>query len=76
MLDHSIFVFFNCCQLVNDVLQDFGYFLRLYERRNKFSYQLRKKLKERNQMKIKLSACVIQKFNWYELIRNYLNFKF
>ena len=75
MLDHSIFVFFNCCQLINDVLQDLGYFLRLYERRNKFSYQLRQKLKERNQMKIKLSACVIQKFNWYELIRNYLNFK-
>ena len=32
-----------------------------------------KKLKEKNQMKKELSACVIQKFNSYELLRNHLN---
>ena len=49
------------------------FFLRFYERRNKFRYQLRRKRKEKNQMKRKLSACVIQKFNGYELLRNHLN---
>ena len=43
------------------------------EKRNKFRYQLRRKLKEKNQMKRKLFACVIQKFNGYELLRNHLN---
>ena len=38
-----------------------------------FRYQLNKKLKEKNQMKRELSACIIQKFNGYELLRNYLN---
>ena len=50
------------------------FFLRFYERRNKFRYQLRRKLKEKNQMKRELSACIIQKFNGYELLRNHLNF--
>ena len=36
MLDHSIFVFFNRCQSINDVLSEFGYFLRFYEREKKF----------------------------------------
>ena len=38
-----------------------------------FRYQLNKKLKEKNQMKRELSACIIQKFNGYELLRNHLN---
>ena len=75
MLDHSIFGFFDRCQSINNVLQDFGYFLRFYERRNKFRYQLRQKLKEKNKMKRELSACVIQNFNGYKLIRNSLNSK-
>ena len=75
MLGHWIFGFFNCCQSINNVLNDFGYFLTFYERRNKFRYQLRQKRKEKNQMKRELSACVIQKLNGYELIRNSLNSK-
>ena len=59
MLDHSIFGFFNRCQSIKNVLDDFGYFLTFYERRNKFRYQLRQKRKEKNQMKRELSACVI-----------------
>ena len=73
MLDHSIFVFFYRCKLINDVFCEYGFFSKFYERRNKYRYQLRQKLKEKNQMKKELSACVIQKFNGYELLRNHLN---
>ena len=38
MLDHSIFGFFDRCQLINYILCEYGYFLRFYERRNKFRY--------------------------------------
>ena len=41
MLDHSIFVLFERCQVINEVLSEYGFFLRFYERRNKFRYQLR-----------------------------------
>ena len=48
MLDHSIFVLFERCQVINEVLSEYGFFLRFYERRNKFRYQLRRNLKEKN----------------------------
>ena len=75
MLDHSMFGFFDRCQSINNVLKDFGYFLRFYERRNKFRYQLEQKLKEKNQMKRELLPCVNQNFIGYELIRYSLNSK-
>ena len=75
MLNHSIFVFFDRCKVINEVLSEYGFFLRFYEWRNKFRYQLKQKLKGKNQMKRELSACVIQKFNSYELLRNHLNSK-
>ena len=49
------------------------FFLRFYERRNKFRYQFKQNLKEKNKMKRELSSCAIQKFNGYELLRNNLN---
>ena len=49
------------------------FFLRFYERRNKFRYQLRRKLKEKNEMKRELSACVVEKFNGFEILRKHLN---
>ena len=73
VLDHSIFGFLNQCQKINDVQSEHGYFLIFYERRNKFRYHVRKKLKEKNKVRKELSACVIQKFNRYELLRNHLN---
>ena len=73
MLDHSIFRFFDRCREMNNVLSEFGFFLRFYETRNKFRFQLRQKLKNKNQMKRELSACIVQKFNGYELLRNHLN---
>ena len=59
---------------MNEVLAKFGYFLRFYERRNKFRYQLRQKLKTKNEMRAGLSACVIQKFNGYDLLRANLKY--
>ena len=73
MLNHSIFGFFDPCKLINDVLCEYGFFLPFFERQNKFRYQLKRKVKEKNQMKRELSACIIQKFNGYELLRNHLN---
>ena len=35
-LDHTLFGHFERCQKINEVLSEFGYFLRFYERRNKF----------------------------------------
>ena len=69
MLDHTIFDFFEGCTIMNKVLAKLGYFLRFYVRRNKFRYQLRQKLKTKNEMRAELSACVIQKFNGYDLLR-------
>ena len=63
MLDHSIFGYFYQCHLINEILSEHGFFLRFYERRNKFRYHLRQNLKEKNKMKRELSSCVIQKFN-------------
>ena len=74
MLDHTIFGYFDCCHLINSVLSEHGFFLRFYERRNKFRYQLRQKLKSKNEMKRELSACIIQKFNGYDLLRNHLQY--
>ena len=74
LLDHTIFGFFEQCTRMNEVLAKFGYFLRFYERRNKFRYQLKQKLKTKNETRAELSACVIQKFNGYDLLRAILKY--
>ena len=73
MLDHPIFGFFDRCREINNVLSEFGFFLRFYEKRSKFPFQLRQKLKDKNHIKRELSTCIIQKFNGYELLWNHLN---
>ena len=70
--DHPVFNFFDRCQKINEVLLNNGYFLRFYERRNKFRYRIRKKLKTKNESRRELSSCVIQKFIGYEILRNHL----
>ena len=70
MLDYTQFGFFDRCMKLNDLpAKEFGCFLRFYEHRNKFRYQLRQKLKSKNEMKAELSSCVIQKFSGYDLLR-------
>ena len=59
---------------MNKALAKFGYFLRFYKRRNKFRYQLRPKLKTKNEIRAELSACVIQKFNGFDLLRANLKY--
>ena len=74
MFDHSIFGFFEGCCQINEILSEHNYFLSFYERSNKFRYHLRQKLKTKNEMRKEFSACAIQKFNGYELLRNHLNY--
>ena len=70
MLDYTQFGFSDRCMKLNDLpAKEFGCFLRFYEHRNKFQYQLRQKLKSKNEMKAELSSCVIQKFSGYDLLR-------
>ena len=76
MLDYTIFGYLDKCLLLNDVLaRYFGCFLRFYEKRNKYRYQLRKKLKSKNEIHSEISSCVQQKFNGYDFLieelRNY-----
>ena len=74
MLNYTLFGFFERCMRLNKVLaKEFRYFLRFYERRNKFRYQLKQKLKSKNEFKYELCACVIQKFNRYNLLRTDLD---
>ena len=61
MLDYTVFGYLDKCLLLNDVLaRHFGCFLRFYERRNKYRYQLRKKLKSKNEMCAEISLCAQQ----------------
>ena len=75
MLDHSMFGFFERCQEINGIFSQEDYFLRFYECRNKFRFQLRKKLRTKNETKRELSTCAIEKFNGYEFVRNHLQYR-
>ena len=72
MLDYTVFGFFDRYRNMNKLWVEFGFFKKFYKQRNKFRYQLQQKLKSKNEMKTELSACVIQKFNGYDLLRNTL----
>ena len=73
MLDYTLFGYFERCGLINEVLSREDYFLRFYEHRNKFRFQLKIKLRNKNEMRRELLACAIQKFNEYEVLRNHLH---
>ena len=73
MLDYTVFGYLDKCLLLNNVLaRHFGCFLRFYERRNKYRYQLRKKLKSKNEMCAEISSCAKQNFHGYEFLREEL----
>ena len=75
MLDHLASEYFNQCLTANNVLSKYGFFLQFYERRNKFRFQLRQNLKEKNKMKRELSACVTLKFSGYSFLRQAFRFE-
>ena len=56
--------FLNMCYEINMILSKFGYFLRVFELKNKFRHL---SLKDRNQQKIvrQLSSCLIEKYNGF-----------
>ena len=68
MLDYTVFGYLDKCLLLNDVLaRYFGCFLRFYERRNKYRYQLRKKLKSKNEIHSEILSCVQQKLRFFNI---------
>ena len=64
--------FNNNCYNINDALAEFGYFLRVYEQKNKYRQLLIKKPEKQNQTK-QLAACIIQKFNGFHIIKSVFN---
>ena len=71
-LDNSFESFFDKCHLINDLIEEKGYFLRVYERRDKFRYLIKKDVHGKNNVLRDLSACVIQKFDGYEISKQKL----
>ena len=67
-LDRNLFGFFNRCFLVNELLSKYNYFLKFYERRDKFRFLMNKKLERKNKVTRDFSSSVIEKFNGYEAI--------
>ena len=52
------------------MLTNSGYFVKFFKRRNMYKFLIKKKYREKNEVTRNLSACVIEKFNGYEIIRN------
>ena len=74
-LDRTLFVFFNRCFLVIELLSKYDYFLKFYERRDKFRFLINKKIERKNKVTRDLSSSAIEKFNGYELIKHELDGK-
>ena len=55
------------CYEINMILSKFGYFLRVFELRNKFRHL---SMKDKNQQKIvrQLSSCLIEKYSGFTII--------
>ena len=71
-LDRSIFGFFDRCFRANQVLAKHNFFLKFFERRDEFRFQIKKKVEGKNQVTRNLSSCVLEKFNGYEIIKHQL----
>ena len=71
-VDDSFNSFFEKCHLVNDLLETKGLLLRVYERRDKFRYLIKKGVSGKNNVVRDFPSCLIQKFNRYEISRHQL----
>ena len=58
---------FEKCHFVNELLEQKHLFLRVYKRRDKFRFLIKKGVVGRNKIVRDLFACVIRKFNVYEI---------
>ena len=70
MLDKTIFGYFNKYHKLNRVISKHGLFLKFLERRNMYRFLIKKKVQRKSEVTRNLSACVVEKFNGYETIRN------
>ena len=61
-LDLDIQNFENQCFSVNDLLNKYGLFLRIYEQKDKFRYLI-KQDSEKKTVLGELSSCIVEKFN-------------
>ena len=75
LLDKTLFGFFDRCLAINKVLAKHVFFLKFFERRNVYRFLIKKKVQGKNEATRNLSACVLEKFNGYKVIRNDLSRK-
>ena len=61
--------------MVNELLLKYNYFLKFYERRDKFRFLINKKEERKNKVTGVLSSSVIEKFNGCEIIKHKLGGK-
>lgn len=52
-----------------------GYFLKFFERHNMYRFLIKKKVQGKNEVTRNLSACILEKVNSYEIIRQNLTRK-
>lgn len=71
-LDRTLFGFFDRCFKLNQVISQHDHFLKFFERWDKYRFLIKKKAYRKNEVTRNLSACVLEKFNGYETIRNAL----
>ena len=72
-LDRTLFGYFDKCFKPNKVLAKHNYFLKFFERRDTYRFFIKKKVQGKNEVTRNLSSSVLEKFNGYEMIRNYLS---
>ena len=66
-LDVSIFE--SNCYSINQILANYGLFLRVYELKNNYRKFTIKTPNKQNQIK-QLASCILQKFNGFEILKN------
>ena len=64
--------FNNICYKINEILMQFGFFLRVFEQKNKYRQLLIKKPEKQNQVK-QLASCLLQKYNGFQVIKSLFN---
>ena len=69
--DRSIFGYFDRCFLANQVLAKHN-FLKFFERRDAFRFQIKKNVEGKSQVTRNLYSCVLENFIWkiYEIIKH------
>ena len=74
-LDTSMQPFFDKCTLANEFLMKKNFFLKFYERRDKYRYLIKKEACGENKITRDLSSSVIEKFNRFQIIKRGLENK-